>query len=236
MVARSIHRSLMLSNRLAVGVSQSGGMVALYDDPEDTSFESRLRCLFSFHYPDIIVEPYLALLRSQYDLDSDIDTLTQHLISWTEQVGATHNSKRVDNTVVKPIVGCTVSGGIVHVYRISPALFVLLDVLQNILIEFEPTKPLLGSAQDFKKWYCELSGGEKDTIHGDLIESYLRLSPEEQLRALQNEDGTINMLLVNAIKAFSTTDAADLMEDINEDPENYVDFIINLLAGFEKYR
>lgn len=235
-VARSIHRSLMLSSRLAVGVSQSGGMVALYDDPEDTSFESRLKCLFSFHYPDIIVEPYLALLRSQYDIDRDIDTLTQHLISWTEQVGATHNSKRVDSAVVKPIVGCTVSGGIVHVYRISPALYVLLDVLQNILIEFEPTKPLLGSAQDFKKWYCELSGSEKDTIHGDLIESYLRLSADEQLRAIQNEDGTINTSLVSAIEAFSTTDSADLMEDIHDNPENYVDFIINLLSGFEKYR
>lgn len=235
-VARSIHRSLMLSSRLAVGVSQSGGMVALYDDPEDTSFECRLKCLFSFHYPDIIVEPYLALLRSQYDIDRDIDTLTQHLISWTEQVGATHNSKWVDSTVVKPIVGCTVSGGIVHVYRISPALYVLLDVLQNILIEFEPTKPLLGSAQDFKKWYCELSGGEKDTIHGDLIESFLRLSADEQLRAIQNEDGTINTLLVNAVEAFSSTDSADLMEDIDYNPENYVDFIINLLSGFEKYR
>lgn len=226
----------MLSNRLAVGVSQSGGMVALYDDPNDKSFESRLQCLFSFHYPDIIVKPSLALLRSQYDLDSDIDILTQHLLPWSDQVGSDHRTKNTTSTIVKPIVGCTVSGGIIHVYRISPALFALFSTLQNILIEFEPTKPLLGTPRDFKEWYCELSGGEKDAIHGDLVESYLRLSEEEQLAAIQNEEGFVHTELLCALKAFSTDGSLDSMEDINEEPKNHVQFINDLLSGFERYR
>ncbi|KAI8087083.1 hypothetical protein BDF21DRAFT_313142, partial [Thamnidium elegans] len=129
-----------------------------------------------------IVKPSLALLRSQNDLDSEADLLARHLLSWSQEM----QSETVIDTMVpiKPIVGCTVSGGIIHVYRISPALYNLLHTLQEILVEFEPTAPLLGSMRDFKKWYCGLSGGEKDTVHGDLVESYLRLSAKDQLAVI----------------------------------------------------
>jgi hypothetical protein len=122
------------------------------------------------------------------------------------------------------------------VYRISPALFSLFNTLQNILIEFEPTKPLLGTPRDFKNWYCELSGGEKDAVHGDLVESYLRLSEKEQLSALQNEEGIVRPELLCILKALSVDDSQDLMEDVSEDPKNYVYFITSLLSGFERYR
>jgi hypothetical protein len=233
MTARSIHHSLMLNSRLAVGVSQSGGMVALYDDPNDKSFESRLQCLFSFHYPDIIVKPSLALLRSQHDLDYDVNILTQNILPWSQEVGTDHQINTTTSTTVKPIVGCTVSGGIIHVYRISPALYTLLITLQEILIEFQPTSPLLGSAHNFKHWYCQLSGGEKATVHGDLVESYLRLSEEEQLAAIQNEEGMIKPEFLEAIKLFSPN---HLMETENDDGKNLVFLITDILSGFEKYR
>ncbi|KAI9259706.1 hypothetical protein EDC94DRAFT_150637 [Helicostylum pulchrum] len=224
----------MLNSRLAVGVSQSGGMIALYDDPNDTSFESRLKCLFSFHYPDIIVKPSLALLRSQNDLDSEADLLARHLLPWSQEM---QSETVIDNTVpIKPIVGCTVSGGIIHVYRISPALYNLLHTLQEILIEFEPTAPLLGSMRDFKKWYCGLSGGEKDTVHGDLVESYLRLSAEDQLAVIgDGEGGGIKPQLLKVIKVLCEDTDKDLMID-DVDASDHVFLIRDILSGFERYR
>lgn len=229
----------MLNSRLAVGVSQSGGMIALYDDPNDKSFESRLQCLFSFHYPDIIIKPSLALLRSQHDLDSEADLLAKHLVPWSQEIEAEKAIDTIASVPVKPIVGCTVSGGIIHVYRITSALYTLLYTLQNILIEFGPTSPLLGSVRDFKKWYCGLSGGEKATIHGDLIESYLRLSPEDQLSVIQNEAGEIKSELLEAIQLLFEDVNNDSMveeEDINLDNQNPVILLKDILSGFEKYR
>lgn len=226
----------MLNSRLAVGVSQSGGMIALYDDPNDASFENRLKCLFSFHYPDIIVKPSLALLRSQNDLDSEADLLARHLLPWSQEMQS--ETETVIDTMVpiKPIVGCTVSGGIIHVYRISLALYNLLHTLQEILIEFEPTAPLLGSMRDFKKWYCGLSGGEKDTVHGDLVESYLRLSAEDQLAVIEDgEGGGTKPQLLKVIKVLCEDTDKDLMVD-DVDALDHVFLIRDILSGFERYR
>ncbi|GAN02173.1 hypothetical protein MAM1_0018d01614 [Mucor ambiguus] len=207
-VSRSIHHSLMLNNRLAVGVSQSGGMVALYDDPNDRSFERRLKCLFNFHYADIIVKPKLATLRTQTHVPS-------YILPWNQ-----------DATAVKPIVGCTVSGGMIHVFRISEPLYQLLHTLSNELIEFEPTKPLLGSTDNFR-WFCKLSGAEQATIHGDLVELYLRLSPEEQLAVITNEQGQIKMSIQSALNELLTADDSD------EDP---IDLLENILQSFENFK
>lgn len=233
--ARSIHHSLMLNGRLAVGVSQSGGMVALYDDPNDKSFERRLQCLFSFHYPDIIVKPSLALLRSQHDLDSDKNVLTRHLLPWSQEVGISTLKDYSISVPVKPIVGCTVSGGIVHVYRISPTLYDLLNTLENLLLQFEPTSPLLGSAEDFREWYCRLSGQEKATVHGDLVESYLRLSEKEQLAVIQNEEGVTKPELLRVIKLFLHDLSKDSMED-DGDSKQHVCLMNEILSVFERYR
>lgn len=207
-VSRSIHHSLMLNNRLAVGVSQSGGMVALYDDPTDRSFERRLKCLFNFHYADIIVKPKLATLRTQTYVPS-------YLLPWNQ-----------DEAAVKPIVGCTVSGGMIHVFRISEPLYQLLHALSNELIEFEPTKPLLGSTENFK-WFCKLSGAEQATIHGDLVELYLRLSPDEQLAVITNEQGQIKMSIQTAMNEFATADNSD------QDP---IDLLEEILQSFENFK
>ncbi|KAL9547920.1 hypothetical protein MBANPS3_005939 [Mucor bainieri] len=205
-VSRSIHHSLMLNNRLAVGVSQSGGMVALYDDPNDRSFERRLKCLFNFHYADIIVKPKLATLRTQTHIPS-------YVLPWDQ--GA---------TVVRPIVGCTVSGGMIHVFRISEPLYQLLHALSNELVEFEPTKPLLGSTENFG-WFCKLSGAEQATIHGDLVELYLRLSPEEQWAVVTDEQGQIKASIQSALNEFmadaDSDDAINLLEDILQSFEDF---------------
>ncbi|KAL7315026.1 hypothetical protein PS15m_006533 [Mucor circinelloides] len=206
-VSRSIHHSLMINSRLAVGVSQSGGMVALYDDPDDRSFERRLKCLFNFHYADIIVKPKLASLRSQTNVPS-------YILPWNQ------------DTAVKPIVGCTVSGGMIHVFRISEPLYHLMHTLTNELIEFEPTKPLLGSTDNFK-WFCRLSGTEQATIHGDLVELYLRLSPKEQLAVITNDQGQIKMSIQSALSEFTTDDDSD------EDP---VDLLNDILQSFENFK
>jgi hypothetical protein len=167
-IPRSIHQSLMVNSRFAVSVGPSGGIVGLFDNPD--THTRRLDCMFAFHYPDIITKPRLALLRSRYDLlaEQDVDHP-----SW-------------DDTM-KPIVGCTVSGGVVSIYRIDEPLYRLLSVLQERLLDYEYTKPLLGSPQNFK-WYCGLSGAEKATIHGDVVESFLRLSIHEQQDVVQHTE------------------------------------------------
>ncbi|CAO3622874.1 unnamed protein product [Mucor fragilis] len=207
-VSRSIHHSLMLNNSLAVGVSQSGGMVALYDDPNDSSFERRLKCLFNFHYADIIVKPKLATLRTQTNV-------SPYILPWNQET-----------TAVKPIVGCTVSGGMIHVFRISEPLYQLLHTLSNELIEFEPTKPLLGSTDNFR-WFCKLSGADQATIHGDLVELYLRLSPEEQLAVITNEQGQIKLSIQSALNEFMTDDNSD---------ESPVDLLEDILQSFENFK
>lgn len=204
-VSRSIHHSLMLNNRLAVGVSQSGGMVALYDDPNDRSFERRLQCLFNFHYADIIVKPKLATLRSQSKVPS-------YILPWT-----------ATNDTVKPIVGCTVSGGMIHVFRISEPLYRLLYILSQEMIEFDATRPLLGSTDNFK-WFCKLSGAEQATIHGDLVELFLRLSEEEQLDVISNDQGQVKASIQLALNEFMTIEDDDpvcLLRDVLRSFENF---------------
>ncbi|KAI8645920.1 hypothetical protein BD408DRAFT_30896, partial [Parasitella parasitica] len=188
----------MLNSRLAVGVSQSGGMVALYDDTNDQSFERRLQCLFNFHYADIIVKPKLATLRTQKNLPP-------YILPWTQ------------GEKVKAIVGCTVSGGMVHVFCISQLVFQLLQTLSEELIEFDATRPLLGSTENFK-WFCKLSGAEQATVHGDLVEQFLRLSRDEQLAVISTDQGQIKPSIQLALD--------ELMIDEGEDP---VDLLKNIL-------
>ncbi|CEP08235.1 hypothetical protein [Parasitella parasitica] len=204
-VSRSIHNSLMLNDRLAVGVSQSGGMVALYDDPDDRSFERRLRCLFNFHYADIIVKPKLATLRTQTNLPS-------YFLPWTQ------------DDKVKAIVGCTVSGGMVQVFRISQSVYQLLQILAGELVEFDATRPLLGSTENFK-WFCKLSGPEQATVHGDLVELYLRLSRDEQLAVISTDEGQVKMSIQLALD--------ELMIDEGQDP---VELLRNILQSFENFK
>lgn len=224
----------MLNDRLAVGVSQSGGMVALYDDPDDRSFERRLHCLFSFHYSDIIVKPSLALLRYQPDVHSCTQQLFKHLIPWSQEQ-TDQPSIATAVTVARPIVGCTVSGGMLHVYHISPQLYALLYVLQDILLEFEPTKPLLGSSHNFKEWYCQLSGGEKATIHGDLVESFLRLSLEEQMAAVQDESEMVKAPLEVALVEFFNEEKCSGKTYLKS-VEQVVSLIKDMLSEFERYK
>jgi hypothetical protein len=223
----------MLNSRLAVGVSQSGGMVALYDDPDDHSFERRLHCLFSFHYPDIIVKPSLALLRPKTDLHNSVKQLIHHLIPWSEEINQPTSAA---TGVAIPIVGCTVSGGMIHVYRICARLYALLLVLEDLLLDFEPTKPLLGSSKNFREWYCQLSGGEKATIHGDLVESFLRLSLEEQMAVVQDQNGAIKTNLMAALVELFKDDGKENTKTHLHSVERVVLFIKDILSGFERYR
>ena len=217
----------MIDQQLAIGVSQSGGMVALYDSSE-SPYEERLDCLFSFHYSDTLVSPSLALLGTQSDAFYDQTKLfISHVLPWSLDIGTSNSQQTGD--AIKPIVTGTIAGGIVHVYRISLQLHLLLVALQDLLLSFEPTKPLLGSPDDFANYYCQLSGGEKATIHGDLVEMFLRLSFDEQLRLVSMADDQINQSLDNALSLF-----------INEDAENKqaftvdhaVELIKDILIGF----
>ncbi|KAI8072258.1 uncharacterized protein B0P05DRAFT_178741 [Gilbertella persicaria] len=213
--SRSVHHSLVIDSRLAVGVSYSGGMVALYDDPSSIH-EKRLECLFSFHYSDVLVGPSLALLGSHNDLFYTNQS-TPHILPWSLDLGKSNTTK--------PIVACTVSGGMLHVYRISSPLYNLFCVLQDLLLDFEPTRPLLGSVEDFKHWYCQLSGGEKSTIHGDLVESFLRLSFDEQLRLISQDDSQIKPALMHVLTYF-------FKEEVCVD--QVIMFIKNILSYFAK--
>jgi hypothetical protein len=173
----------------------------------------------------------LALLRSQTDLHNGTKHLTNHLIPWSQEIDQSTTS----SVVAKPIVGCTVSGGMIHVYRISSQLYSLLSLLQDILLEFEPTKPLLGSSQNFKEWYCQLSGGEKATIHGDLVESFLRLSLQEQMAVVQGENGMIKNELEAALIEFVKNEQ-DSTKVYLTSVKQVVLFVKDILSGFERYK
>ncbi|ORE05436.1 hypothetical protein BCV72DRAFT_184559, partial [Rhizopus microsporus var. microsporus] len=124
-----------------------------------------------------MVKPTLAALKPLNNVSKDMDLLLNNVIPW--------DTSEYDLQELKPIVCCTVSGGILHIYRISSQLYRVLNVLQELLLIFEPTLPLLGATSDFQDWYCQLSSRQKATIHGDLVESYLRLSFDEQLSVLR---------------------------------------------------
>ncbi|KAI9309266.1 hypothetical protein BJ944DRAFT_145552, partial [Cunninghamella echinulata] len=83
-----------------------------------------------------------------------------------------------------PIVGCTISGGMIVNYRCTQSLFKLLNELQYRLLDYTPTKPLLGSKIKYLKWYLNLSGPPLSTIHGDYIQLHLRLTTEQQYEVL----------------------------------------------------
>lgn len=211
-IPRNIHQSLMVNNHFAVGVGPSGNVVGLIDKHEDQG--KRLECAFAFHYPDIITKPNLALLRSHHDLMEDSNLVTGHILPWDDEGAA------------KPIAGCTVSGGVVHIYRIDDALFNVLLRLQEILLSFEPTKPLLGSPHNFTDWYCQLSGKEKSTIHGDLVESFLRLTEAEQRSAIYDTEGNLKQELKYSLNACFGKDGVHDARDI----------LLQILLSFARYR
>ncbi|KAI8354155.1 hypothetical protein BD560DRAFT_313498, partial [Blakeslea trispora] len=135
-----------------------------------------------------LVSPSLALLGTQVDaFYSHTKLFTSHVLPWSlhnDEPLTQFNSQQQTGDFMKPIVSGTISGGIVHVYRISSQLYQLLKTLQDLLLSFEPTKPLLSSPEDFVDYYCQLSGDEKAIIHGDLVEMFLELSFDEQLRLI----------------------------------------------------
>jgi hypothetical protein len=222
-----MHHSILLNERFAVGASQSGGFVGLYDNPKDTSFEQRLETVFSFHYPDIIIHPNLAKMQPAHHLNSSKSHLAKHLICWSAPLGSqSHSLEKMDQ---RPIVGCTVSGGMVQVYRISSDLYRLLSVLEELLLQFEPTMPLLGTSLDFKEWYCGLSAGEESTIHGDLVELFLKLSRQEQHLLIRN---SISDKLLTAIGPF-LPENVPLSVNTDDDVENTVTLLREILLEFK---
>ncbi|KAI8140543.1 hypothetical protein BJV82DRAFT_488668, partial [Fennellomyces sp. T-0311] len=84
-----------------------------------------------------------------------------------------------------PILGSTVSGGLVTVHRISEALFELFAALQERLIHYRSAVLIiLGSAKNFQ-WFRKLDQGEHNVIYGDLLVLYLRLTHEQQQEVIQ---------------------------------------------------
>lgn len=215
-IPRSLHQSLMVNSRFGVGVGPLGSVVGLLDDIEDE--KNQLKTMFAFHYSDMITKPNLALLRSLHGV-SDV-LLSSHILPWDSDTITSHS------TPEKPIVGCTVSGGIVHIHRIDRPLYNVLIVLQDILLDYEPTKPLLGSPSNFRSWYRMISGKEKSTIHGDVVESFLRLSLEEQKEAIQDNEGNIKLELKEAMNTWLQI----------HDLDQTVATLSHLLSSFERYR
>lgn len=227
----------MLNCYTAVGVSYSGGMVALNDDTSEQAFEKRLERLFAFHFSDVMVKPSLALLRSQHNLHNDAELLWKHMIPWSQNL--CKDCKPDIFPALKPIVCCAVSGGMINVYRISGCLYLVLLVLQELLLDFDPTIPLLGSASDFKDWYCQLSGKEQYTIHGDLVESYLRLPFDEQIQVLK-PGGVLSRKLISSVEDLLLDSQENNVPRLDDEPEEskvqvIAYLLVNILSGFSRY-
>ncbi|KAI8093552.1 uncharacterized protein BX664DRAFT_109812 [Halteromyces radiatus] len=176
-ISRNVHHSLLLDNHMVIGLSLSGGMFALQEST-DTSKDS-LQTLFAFHYPDIIIKPRLLSLHSNQSSEYTRGILASHLLPWTsmDELGKS-----------QPIVGCTISGGMIMAYRCSSSLFTLLDTLQQALLRFGPTQPLLGSSSQFQQWYTQLSGPQTSTLHADYLFLYSRLTKAQQYQVIKQSD------------------------------------------------
>ncbi|KAG1176243.1 hypothetical protein G6F70_003534 [Rhizopus microsporus] len=228
--AMSIHHLLMLNYHTVVGVSYSGGMVALNGNFDEENASKRLESLFSFHFSDIMVKPTLAALKPLNNVPKDMNFLLNNVIPW--------DTSENDLQELKPIVCCTVSGSILHIYRISSQLYRVLNTLQELLLIFEPTLPLLGATSDFQDWYCQLSSRQKATIHGDLVESYLRLSFDEQLSVLR-PGGSLSSELAaaaNDLLIGSDDTAVDLESEQEDNKTRIIAYLlISLLSEFSRY-
>ncbi|KAI8381453.1 uncharacterized protein BYT42DRAFT_305854 [Radiomyces spectabilis] len=199
-VSRTIRHTMLLNGGMAVGSCMSGGLVGLYDDPDDKSFEHRLQRLFSFHYPDLLTQPMLSTLSAQRYTGSERKLLRKHLLPWTAITEK--DIQKASEEPLLPIVCCSLAGGVIQIHRLDASLYALLLALQERLIASE-VPLLLGSSKDFKEWYCQLSHGETNTIHGDLLVSFFRLSASEQNQLLSAKDDSID--LIEAVRTFLAT-------------------------------
>ncbi|KAG2221761.1 hypothetical protein INT45_003401 [Circinella minor] len=210
--ARTVHHSVFINNQIAIGASQSGGLIALRDDPDDQSFEQRLISVFSFHYPDIIIRPTLgSLLPRQFLKASNHgQNISSHVLPWVEN----QLEQESNHGVIEPIMGSTVSGGLVTIHRISSVLFDLLLSLQERLVRYESSMfILLGSAKNFDWFLRGPMGGyhqkqkqyQRNIIHGDLLTLYLRLTPEQQQEVIQLDISNINSIGVDNKQSTTTT-------------------------------
>lgn len=183
-ISRNVHHSLLLNNRTVVGVSHSGGMFALKEVDDDLNYnDDTLKTLFCFHYPDTIIQPRLLSLRSYHSTEYTGGILSDHLLPWTtldEDNDKTTPKPDNQQHEVQPIVGCTISGGVIMAYRCSARLFAALDTLQQCLSRYILTQPLLGSTARYSRWYNELSGPQVSTVHLDLVSMYSRLTAKQQ--------------------------------------------------------
>lgn len=196
--------------------------------------EQRLQTAFSFHHPEIIIKPSLGALRPQHLLQFVSPELGNHMLPWTTNIRNEGSS-----VPAEPIVGCTVAGGVLAVHRISASLYNVLLALQERLLHYGPTSPLLGSAKVFLSWYRQLSGQEKNTIHGDLIALYLRLSPEQQHQVIGLLHLECHTNITEAVMAFlndinasgegKTPDVTDL------DVPTIAKIVCRLIHQLEKY-
>ncbi|KAJ8324813.1 hypothetical protein O5D80_007039 [Batrachochytrium dendrobatidis] len=73
------------------------------------------------------------------------------------------------------IYGATLSGGLIAMLRLRSDVYIALEILQNVLAEFEQTRPLLGN--DFKTFRSG-SGELKKCIDGQFVSQFLLLSDE----------------------------------------------------------
>ncbi|KAI9276361.1 mono-functional DNA-alkylating methyl methanesulfonate N-term-domain-containing protein [Sporodiniella umbellata] len=217
----SAHHSLMLDSETSLCVTHSGGMIALKETDGH-----RFQKLFSFHHSEFMTCSVLALLGSHCKDENEL--LCKHILPWSIGLSESH----------KPIVACTVSGSILSTYRISENLYTTLKTLQELILDFEPTSPLLGSKQDFQLWYCQLSGADQAVIYGDLVEVYLRLSFKEQLQVLKPNGSLYIPLELAASSLLSKSDnySPNNWGEESEESKTHIiaNMLINLLSGLKK--
>ncbi|KAI7861017.1 hypothetical protein BDC45DRAFT_11410 [Circinella umbellata] len=189
----------------------------------DQSFEQRLISVFSFHYPDIIIRPTLgSLLPRQFlKVSNHGQNISSHVLPWVEN----QIEQEPNHGVVEPIMGSTVSGGLVTIHRISSVLFDLLLSLQERLVHYESSMLiLLGSARNFYRVLGGPTGGyhqkqkryQRNIIHGDLLTLYLRLTPEQQQEVIRLDISSINSIDVDNKQSTTTTTVGFFLKAIRD--------------------
>ncbi|KAH8555142.1 mono-functional DNA-alkylating methyl methanesulfonate N-term-domain-containing protein [Umbelopsis sp. PMI_123] len=164
MLMRTVSGAVMPHAGLVIGTERYGGIFGLIEDINKPTSRS-LSQAFGFHMPDVALGVQTGTLSLMDRLPND------HTLSWDDA-----------SSVRKPIFACTLSGGIVVVRRITQETYDFLRIIESRIRQRNCAR-LLSTIY----WPTEIT----NTLNGDILYLFLRMTASEQQSLLHDEDMNI---------------------------------------------
>jgi hypothetical protein len=164
MLMRTVGGAVMPHAGLVIGTERYGGIFGLIEDINKPTSRS-LSQAFGFHMPDVALGVQTGTLSLMDRLPND------HTLSWDDA-----------SSVRKPIFACTLSGGIVVVRRITQETYDFLRIIESRIRQRNCAR-LLSTIY----WPTEIT----NTLNGDILYLFLRMTASEQQSLLHDEDMNI---------------------------------------------